>query len=144
MGDGHMEWLIFALLSAVSAGFVAIFGKIGLEEIDPTTATVVRSAVMFGVVFVVGLFTGRLQAITAIDRKTFTYILLSGIAGGLSWIFYFIALKMGRASMVAPIDRLSMVFTIVLAALILGEKITAGIAVGTVLMVVGAILVVLA
>jgi len=139
-----MEWLIFALLSAVSAGFVAIFGKIGLEEIDPTTATVVRSAVMFGVVFVVGLFTGRLQAITAIDRKTFTYILLSGIAGGLSWIFYFIALKMGRASMVAPIDRLSMVFTIVLAALILGEKITAGIAVGTVLMVVGAILVVLA
>ena len=138
-----MEWLIFALLSAVSAAFVAIFGKIGIEDIDPTAATIVRAAIMFGVVFVVGLFTGRLPDISAIDRRTFSYILLSGVAGGLSWIFYFIALRMGRASMVAPIDRLSMVFTVVLAALILGEKVTTGIAVGTILMVIGAILVVL-
>ncbi|UCD73420.1 MAG: EamA family transporter [Candidatus Bathyarchaeota archaeon] len=138
-----MEWLIFALLSAVSAAFVAIFGKIGIEDIDPTAATIVRAAIMFGVVFVVGLFTGRLPDISAIDMRTFSYILLSGVAGGLSWIFYFIALRMGKASMVAPIDRLSMVFTVVLAALILGEKVTRGIAVGTILMVIGAILVVL-
>jgi transporter family protein len=138
-----MEWLIFALLSAFSAAFVAIFGKIGVEDIDPTAATIVRAVIMLGVVFVIGLFTGRLPDISAIDRKTFSYILLSGIAGGLSWIFYFIALRMGRASMVAPIDRLSMVFTVVLAALILGENITRGIAVGTILMVIGAILIVL-
>lgn len=138
-----MEWLIFALLSAVSAAFVAIFGKIGVENIDPTTATIVRATIMLGVVFIVGLFTGRLPDISAIDRRTFGYILLSGIAGGLSWIFYFIALRMGRASMVAPIDRLSMVFTVVLASFILGEKVTTGIAVGIIFMVVGAILVVL-
>lgn len=138
-----MEWLIFALLSAVSAAFVAIFGKIGVENIDPTAATIVRATIMLGVVFIVGLFTGRLPDISAIDRRTFGYILLSGIAGGLSWIFYFIALRMGRASMVAPIDRLSMVFTVVLASFILGEKVTTGIAVGIISMVVGAILVVL-
>jgi transporter family protein len=71
------------------------------------------------------------------------YIFLSGIAGALSWIFYFIALKLGKASQVAPIDRLSIVFVIIFAALILGEKITQKIAIGTAIMAVGAILIVL-
>ena len=138
-----MDWLIFSLLSAVTAAFVAIFGKIGLEEVDPTVATIVRSAIMFGVVFIIGLFTNKLSAVATISRRNLFYILLSGVAGGLSWIFYFIALRVGRASMVAPIDRLSMVFVIILAALILGEKITASIAAGTALMVIGAILIAL-
>jgi transporter family protein len=138
-------WLIFAVLSAVTAALVAIFGKIGLEGIDANTATMIRAGIMFVVLTLVILFTGKLGQISTIlsNQRALFYILLSGIAGALSWIFYFVALKLGKASQVAPIDRLSVVFVIIFAALILGEKITQKIAIGTALMAAGAILVVL-
>ena len=138
-------WLIFAILSAVTAALVAIFGKIGLEGVDANTATMIRAGIMFVVLTLVILFTGKLGQISTIlsNQKAFFYILLSGVAGALSWLFYFVALKLGKASQVAPIDRLSVVFVIIFAALILGEKITQKVAIGTALMAAGAILVVL-
>lgn len=138
-------WLIFAILSAVFAALVAIFGKIGLENIDANTATMIRAGIMFGFLVMVIAFTGKIENITTIfsNSKVLSYIFLSGIAGALSWIFYFLALKMGQASQVAPIDRLSLVFVIILAFLVLGEKISLKTAIGTALMVVGAILVTL-
>jgi len=141
----EMDWLIFAILSALTAALVAIFAKIGLEKIDTNTATMIRAGIMFAVLSLVVLLTGKASNISTIlsDQRALFYIFLSGIAGALSWIFYFIALKLGKASQVAPIDRLSIVFVIIFAALILGEKITQKIAIGTALMAVGAIVIVL-
>ena len=138
-------WLIFALLSAVFAALVAIFGKIGLESIDTNTATMIRAGVMFGFLVLVILFTGKFEYFQAImsNSKALTYIFLSGLAGALSWLFYFIALKLGKVSQVVPIDRLSVVFAIILAFLVLGENISLKTAVGVALVSVGAILVVL-
>jgi transporter family protein len=138
-------WLIFAIMSAVFAALVAIFGKIGLENVDANTATMIRGGIMFAFLILVIAFTGKIEHIITIfsNSKALTYIFLSGIAGALSWLFYFLALKMGKASQVAPIDRLSIVFVIILAFLILGEKISLKIAIGAALMVVGAILVAL-
>jgi transporter family protein len=138
-------WLVFALLSAVFAALVAIFGKIGLEGIDANTATMIRGGIMFGLLVLVIAFTGKIENITTIfsNTKALSYIFLSGIAGALSWLFYFLALKIGQATQVAPIDRLSIVFVVILAFLILGEKISLKISIGTALMVVGAILVAL-
>jgi len=139
-----MEWLIYALLSALTAALVAIFGKIGLEGVDSVTASGVRAGIMFAAMMVLIVLTGKAQQIAALDRRSLFYIFLGGLAGAASWVFYFLALHFGKASQVAPIDRLSVVFVIVLAALILGEKITPQIAAGTALMAIGAILVALA
>jgi bacterial/archaeal transporter family protein len=141
----EISWVIFAILSALTAALVAIFGKIGLEGIDSNTATMIRAGIMFAFLVLVILLTGKSSEISTIlsNQKALFYITLSGIAGALSWIFYFIALKLGKASQVAPIDRLSIVFVIIFAALILGEKITQKVAIGTALMAVGAIIVVL-
>lgn len=138
------EWLIFALLSAITAALVAIFGKVGLEGVDSITASGVRAGVMFITVVVLMLLTGRIKDVATLDRRSLFYILLGGIAGAASWVFYFLALRYGKASQVAPIDRLSVVFVIVLAALFLGEKVTLQVAVGTALITAGAILVALA
>jgi bacterial/archaeal transporter family protein len=138
-------WLIFALLSAISAAAVAIFGKMGLQGIDPNTATAIRAIVMalFLVTFV--LIQDRFANLSSIleNKKAVFYIVLGGIAGALSWLFYFIALKLGKVQQVAPIDRLSVVFAIILAFLFLGEHITWKVGIGAALIVVGAILIAL-
>jgi transporter family protein len=141
----EITWLIFAILSALTAALVAIFGKIGLQDIDTNTATMIRAGIMFIILILVVLFTGKLGQISAAlsNRKALFYIILSGIAGAASWICYFLALKLGKASQVASIDRLSIVFVIILATLILGEKISLKIALGAIVMVAGAILVAL-
>jgi len=141
----EFSWLIFAILSALTAALVAIFGKIGLEGIDTNTATMIRAGIMFALLLSVIVLTGKLNQVPKIisNQKALFYIFLSGLAGAMSWIFYFIALKLGKASQAAPIDRLSIVFVIIFAALILGEKITQKIAIGTALMAVGAVLIVL-
>jgi transporter family protein len=136
-------WLIFALLSAISAAAVAIFGKLGLQGIDPNTATAIRAIVMalFLVTFV--LIQDRFANLSSIlaNKKAIFYIILGGIAGALSWLFYFIALKLGKVQQVAPIDRLSVVFAIILAFLFLGEKITLKVGIGAALVTAGAILI---
>jgi bacterial/archaeal transporter family protein len=136
-------WLIFALLSAISAAAVAIFGKLGLQGIDPNTATAIRAIVMALFLVSVVLIQDRFANLSSImeNKKAVFYIILGGIAGALSWLFYFIALKLGKVQQVAPIDRLSVVFAILLAFLFLGEKITLKVGIGAALVTVGAILI---
>ena len=139
-------WLLYALLSAIFASLVAIFGKVGLQGLDSTTATAVRAVVMavflIGVVIMLGK--GSFVAEIAGNSNAMKFIVLSGVAGALSWLFYFLALQKGSVSQVVPIDRSSVVFALVLAAVFLGEKITLQSAAGAALIVIGAILVALA
>lgn len=139
------SWIIFALLSAITAALVAIFGKIGLQGIDTNTATAIRAVIM--AIFLIGVITvqGKLHDIKPIllNNRALLYITLSGIAGALSWLFYFIALKNGKVSQIVPIDRLSMVFALVFAFIILGEKISIKTGIGAVIMTIGAIIVAL-
>lgn len=140
------SWLLFALLSAIFAALVAIFGKIGLKNIDTNTATALRAVVM--AIFLVGFIAiqGKLHEIQNIfsSHKAFLFIALSGIAGALSWLFYFWALRSGKAGQVASIDRLSIVFVIILALIFLGEKINYKMGLDACLMALGAILIALA
>jgi transporter family protein len=139
-----MQWLIYALLSAITAALVAIFGKIGLQGVDSITATGVRAGVMFGAIVVLMLFTGKINAVTTLDSKSLFFIFIGGLAGAASWVFYFLALESGKASQVVPIDRLSIIFAIVFAAMFLGEKITLPVAIGVALIAAGAIIIALA
>lgn len=119
-------WLFYALLSAVSAAFVSIFGKVGLQGIDSNVATAVRAVIMavflIGVVFVQGNFSHMAEVLQ--DKKGLLFVALSGIAGATSWLFYFLALKYGPVSKVAPIDKLSVVFAVILAVILFGEKVS--------------------
>jgi transporter family protein len=136
-------WLIFALLSAVFAALVAIFGKIGLQGLDANTATTVRAVIMAVFLIIVILIEGKLGKVSEIlsNNKALFYITLSGIAGALSWLFYFLAVKIGEVSKVAPVDKLSVVFAIVLAIIILGEKLTWAKAIGAALITIGVIII---
>lgn len=138
-------WLIYALLSAVTAALVGIFGKIGLQAVDANTATAVRAVIMAAFLLGVVVFQGNLEHIPAIlaDKKTFGFIILSGLAGALSWLFYFLALQVGKVAQVAPIDKLSVVLATILAIIFLGEKISLLNGLGVALIGVGAILVAL-
>ncbi|MCX7786395.1 MAG: EamA family transporter [Spirochaetes bacterium] len=138
-------WLIFALLSAATASLVAIFGKIGLQGIDSNTATAVRAVIMALFLIGVVIAQGKLSLVSTIfgNSKAILFIVLSGVAGAVSWVFYFLALKVGKVYQVAPIDRLSMVFAMVLAVIFLGEKVSLKAAIGAAIMVVGAILITL-
>ncbi|MFC5529313.1 EamA family transporter [Cohnella yongneupensis] len=135
-------WLVYALLSAATAALVAIFGKLGLKDIDANAATAIRAVVMtvflLGVVLVQGKF-GQLGEIVA-QRKAMFFILLSGAAGALSWLFYFLALKTGKVAQVGPIDKLSVVLAVVLAYFFLGERISYMNAAGVGLIAIGVVL----
>lgn len=138
-------WLIYALLSAISAAMVAVFGKMGLQHLDANTATAIRAVIM--ALFLVGVVVvqGKFNLISEIieNRKALFFIALSGIAGALSWLFYFMAIKNGQVSQVAPIDKLSVVFTVIFAVILFGEKISLIAAGGVALITVGALMVAL-
>ncbi len=135
-------WLVFAFLAAVSAALVSLFGKVGLQNIDSNTATAVRAVIM--AVFLIGVvaFEGNLTKIPEIitEKRTFLFIVLSGVAGATSWLFYFMALKLGKVSQVAPIDKLSVVMAAFLAIMFLGEKITILNGIGILLITAGVVL----
>ncbi|MBV7274355.1 EamA family transporter [Clostridium sp. PL3] len=137
--------LVFATLSAVFASLVAILGKIGLKSVDANTATAIRSIIMAIFLFLVVIFQGSLSKIPEIisNRKSISFIVLSGIAGALSWLFYFLALKFGPVSKVAPIDKFSVVIATVLSVIFLGEKISKLNGFGVGLIAIGAIIVAL-
>ena len=139
-----MTWLIFAFLSAFFAAITAILAKIGIKNVNSNLATAVRTVVIlifaWGIVFAQGTF----KQLGEISRFSLLFLILSGIATGLSWLFYFRALQLGQASHVAPVDKLSLVLTIILATIILKEKFTFSIGLGAVLMSVGAIIIALA
>ncbi|HEO9720103.1 TPA: EamA family transporter [Morganella morganii subsp. morganii] len=138
-------WLIYALLSAISAAMVAVFGKMGLQHLDANTATAIRAVIM--ALFLVGVVVvqGKLNLISEIieNRKALFFIALSGIAGALSWLFYFMAIKNGQVYQVAPIDKLSVVFAVIFAVILFGEKISLIAAGGVALITVGALMVAL-
>jgi transporter family protein len=136
-------WILYALLSAVFASLVAIFGKIGLQDIDSTLATTVRAFVMALFLFFISLSLGKLDLLHTIKNKTLYFIILSGISGAMSWLFYFFALKTGVASGVAALDRLSVVFVVIFALIFLGEKLSLYTAFGAIFITIGAILMIL-
>ncbi|PIR69354.1 MAG: hypothetical protein COU47_03220 [Candidatus Niyogibacteria bacterium CG10_big_fil_rev_8_21_14_0_10_46_36] len=121
-----MSWVIYAILSAFFASLVAIFGKIGVRGIDSNLMVAIRTVIIvafaWGIVFV----QGNAADIFKIPKYTYTFIILSAIATGLSWLFYYKALQLGEASRVAPIDKLSVALTIILAFVFLSEKPTLG------------------
>ena len=137
--------LVLALLSAIAASFVAIFGKIGLKDIDSNTATAIRAIVMAVFLVIVIAIQGKFNHIEPIlqNHKALLFIVLSGIAGATSWLFYFWALKIGKTSQIVPIDKLSVVFAIILAMIILGEHVSLKAGIGVVIMVIGSILIAL-
>ena len=137
--------MIYAFLSALSAALVAIFAKLGLDRVEPILATTVRSLIMSGFLVIVSLLLKKFQgfSLNSFSSRDWLLIFLAGISGALSWLFYFFALKLGLASKVAAVDRLSIIFVIGLAALFLGEAIGWKIAVGAFLMGLGAVLITL-
>jgi len=140
-----MGYIILALLSAFSASLVAILGKLGLKNVDATVATTIRSLITASFLVLVSLFLKKFEnlSLSVFTSKDWLLIILAGISGALSWLFYFGALKFGPASHVAVIDRLSLVFVIILSALILGEALNFKVILGTILIIVGAILIIL-
>ena len=135
-----MSWLAYALMSAVAAAATAILAKIGVEGVPSTLATAIRTVVvtLFAWAMVFGL--GQQREMPMLSRRSLVFLGLSGLATGVSWLAYFRALQMAPASWVAPIDKLSLPFTILLATLWLGESMTWQVAAGVTLMAVGALL----
>jgi transporter family protein len=136
-----VSWLGYALLSALFAGLVGILGKIGVKGVDSTVATMLRALVMAGVMVAMVGALGTWKQAAHVPRGPMIFIVLSGLAGALSWVFYFRALQMGQAAQVAPIDRLSGVVTLVLAIAFLGERVSPAVIGGSLLMVLGGLLV---
>lgn len=134
-----MNWLFWALLSAVFAGATAILAKIGVSGVDSNLATAVRTAVVLVFAWAVALATNPLSALGGFSRKTWLFLTLSGVATGSSWLCYFRALQLGVAAKVAPVDKLSVVFVLVFAAIFLGEALTTKTVVGGALIAAGAV-----
>jgi transporter family protein len=137
------SWIIYALLSAIFAAGVAVFGKMGVTKVDAVLATTVRAAIMIIFLFLVTLTLGKFSLLNTLDNKALKFIVLSGISGALSWLFYFLALKSGPVTGVAALDRMSLVFVLILSALLLGESITLKSVAAVILMVSGAVLLII-
>lgn len=135
-----MSWLGWALLSALFAGLTAILAKVGVAGVDSNLATAVRTSVVLVFAWGVALATGPASAALGLSRRTWLFLALSGVATGLSWLCYFRALQLGQASQVAPIDKLSVVFVLVFAAVFLREPLTFRSGIGGLLIVAGAII----
>ena len=136
-----MTWYIAAGLSAIFAALTSIFAKIGIKDIDSNLATAIRTTFILFFTWGIAASQGTLSKITEISKHSWLFLLLSALATGFSWLFYFYALKVGEASKVVPIDKLSLVLTILFAALILKEKIGVQVIIGALCMTIGAIMI---
>ena len=116
-------WMIYAVLSAVFAAATSILAKLGLNGVNSNLATAIRTVVILAMAWGIVFYTGRQGELMALSRRNWAFLIASGVATGLSWLFYFKALQMGDASKVAPIDKCSIVFTMLLAVFILKEEI---------------------
>lgn len=132
-----MNWIIYAILSAFFASLVAIFGKIGIKGVDSNLAVAIRTVIIVGFAWIIVFVQGNAQDVFKISRFSYTFIILSAIATGLSWLFYYKALQLGEASRVAPVDKLSVALTVILAFTFLGERPTLGNVLGGGLITVG-------
>src|SRR3954471_15522163 len=138
-----MNWIVWALLSALFAAATAILAKVGVEGVDSNIATAVRTSVIFVFAWIVAYLFSPSHAFAVPTRRVLTFLVLSGLATGLSWLCYFRALQLGPASKVAPIDKLSVVFVILLAAIFLHERISLATGIGAALIVTGALVLVI-
>ncbi len=136
-------WILFALLSAVFAALTSILSKIGIKDVNSNLGTAIRTVVVLIMAWGIVFLTGKQKEITNISQKSLTFLILSGIATGLSWLFYFKALQTGEASKVVPIDKLSIVITMVLAYFFLGEDFTVKTVIGGVLITAGTLVLVM-
>jgi len=136
-------WIIYALLGALFASAVAILAKIGIEGVNSNLAVAIRTVVVVMMAWGIVFITGKHNEISNITQKSWLFLILSGFATGFSWLFFYKALQLGDASKVVPIDKLSVVFTIILAFVILGEVATLKTILGGLLIAVGALVLIL-
>ena len=136
-------WWIYALLSAFFAALTAVFAKIGIKGVDSDLATAIRTVVILIIAWMITFVKGSAATITTLSKQNFLFLGLSGIATGLSWIFYFKALQIGKVSQVAPVDKLSVALAIILSVLFLGEALTSKNAIGAVLIIAGTLVLIL-
>lgn len=136
-------WWILALLSAVFAAFTSVLAKIGIKDVDSNLATAIRTMVVVAFSWIMVFITNAQSGIVNIDKKSWIFLILSGIATGASWLCYYKAIQLGEVSKVVPIDKLSVIFTMVLAFVILHEKFNAKSIIGCLLIGIGTLLMVL-
>lgn len=136
-------WLLFALLSAVFAALTSILAKAGIENVNSNLATAIRTMVVLGMAWGMVFLTHAQGGLPEISRKSWIFLILSGLATGASWLCYYRAMQLGEVSRVAPVDKLSVVITFVLAVVFLHERFTAKSLLGCILITAGALLMVL-
>jgi transporter family protein len=130
-------WWIYALLSALFASLTAVFAKIGIAGINSNLATAIRTIIILMVAWGIVLARGEEKGIRTLSKQNLLFLMISGIATGLSWVFYFKALQLGKVSQVAPVDKLSVALTILLSVIFLGEALTIKTAIGAALIIAG-------
>ena len=130
-------WWLYALFSAFFAALTAIFAKVGIKGVDTDLATAIRTVVILVLAWSIAIFRGGAASIHTLSKQNIIFLCLSGVATGLSWIFYFKALQLGKVSQVAPVDKMSVAISIILAVIFLGEPLTLKAAVGAVLIIGG-------
>lgn len=133
-------WKVYAILSAVFAALTAIFAKVGVKDINSDLATAIRTSIVLLLAWGIVIFGSHLGEIKTVPKYTWLFLVLSGLATGLSWLFYFKAIQLGDVSRVAPIDKLSVVITILLAFIFLREQVSTRVVIGAVLISAGSIL----
>lgn len=139
-----MTWLIYALLAAVTASFVTIFSKLGVVNLSPSLASTIKAIIMAVFLIAVSIFRGDFSNFTTNVlnyKKDFLFLILTGVFGALSWLFMNIALKHGKVTQVAPIDKLSVVITVIISIIIFKESFSIKAMLGVLLIAIGAILV---
>ena len=136
-------WFVFAILSAIFAALTSILAKIGIEGVNSNLATAVRTIVVVLMAWFMVFITGNQNGIVDINKKSWIFLILSGLATGASWLCYYKALQLGEASKVVPIDKLSIAITIILAFIFLGEQITLKTLIGCCLIVTGTFIMIL-
>lgn len=136
-------WIFYALMSAVFAALVSILAKVGIKGINSNLATAVRTVVVLIMAWGIVFLTGKHKELSTLTSKNWRFLIYSGLATGASWLFYFKALQIGEASKVAPLDKLSIVFTMIMAFIFLGEAFTIKTAIGGLLIVAGTLVLVL-
>jgi transporter family protein len=136
-------WKFYAILSAIFAALTAIFAKLGIEGINSYLATAIRTVIILAITWLIVLFAGTASGIRELTRNNWTFLVLSGATTGFSWLFYFKALQLGDLSKVAPIDKFSVVFTILLSFLILREPFSWKVLLGGCLIAAGGVVILL-
>lgn len=130
-------WWIYALLSALFASLTAVFAKVGIAGVNSNLATAIRTIIILFVAWGIVIAKGETKGLNTISKHNLIFLVVSGLATGLSWIFYFKALQIGKVSQVAPVDKLSVALTIVLSVIFLGEALTIKTALGALLIIAG-------